>query len=551
MKATQFCRNRYFYGMSYQYIQKTFICLALLSLTKQPVTAQNPATDVQHYRFALTLSDTEDMITGTADVQVKLQPNAACTLNLANINAVTGKGMVVSRLTQNGRPVSFTHASNLLIFSRMEKYADMEDASFSISYKGIPADGLIISKSTHNKRTFFGDNWPDRARHWLPCHDVPSDKASVEFIVTAPAHYTVVSNGIKQEETLLNDGNKLTHWKEEVPLPTKVMVIGAADFAVGDAGLAAGGIPVSSYVYAEEKEAGFYDYAQAKDVLEFFIRYIGPYPYKKLANIQSKTIFGGMENASAIFYFEQSVTGKRRIEDLLAHEIVHQWFGNMVTEKSYNHLWLSEGFATYLTNVYIEQHYGPDSLARRMQGERNRVIEFAQTSRQPIVDTTRNYMSLLNANSYQKGGWVLHMLRRTIGDTAFHKTIREYYRLYAGRNADTDDFRAVAEAVSGKKLASFFRQWLLQPGLPLLATAWKYDKAKKQVLITIQQKQPALFTFSIETGITAGKSYTVQSHAISKRSTTIALKVKGEPAALKFDPNTNLLWSLYVPEPVN
>ena len=131
-----------------------------------------------------------------------------------------------------------------------------DTAEVIINYRGIPADGLIISKNKFGKRTFFSDNWPNRAHNWIPCNDNPADKATVEFLVVAPSHYQVISNGIQIEESSFGDNNKETHWKEDVPLPTKVMAIGAADFAVnyvGDVNC----IPVSSWVFPEDRNDGF------------------------------------------------------------------------------------------------------------------------------------------------------------------------------------------------------------------------------------------------------------------------------------------------------
>ena len=132
------------------------------------------------------------------------------------------------------------------------------------------------------------------------------------------------------------------------------MVIGVADFAVNLSGTINECIPVYSWVYPEDRDKGFYDYAQAAEILPWFIKNVGPYAYKKLANVQSKTRFGGLENANTIFYSEHSVNGNRQSESLMVHEIAHQWFGNYATEKSFAHLWLSEGFATYMTILYME-----------------------------------------------------------------------------------------------------------------------------------------------------------------------------------------------------
>ncbi|HEX4875252.1 MAG TPA: M1 family metallopeptidase, partial [Chitinophagaceae bacterium] len=436
---------------------------------------------------------------------------------------------------------NFEHSHDKIILTGDFKSGDT--ISVAVVYKGVPEDGLIISKNKFGKRTFFADNWPNRAHHWIPCVDDPADKATVEFFVFAPDHYKVIANGMLIQETPVKNNMKLTQWKEEVPLPTKVMVIGVADFAVNLSGMANGCIPVTSWVYPENIE-GFRDYAIAKDILQWFINYIGPYAYPKLANVQSKTIYGGMENAGAIFYAEHTVNGQRSEERLFAHEIVHQWFGNMATEKSFAHLWLSEGFATYLTHVYLESKYGTDSLNRRMLEDREQVLDFVKYARRPVVDSTSDYMSLLNANSYQKGSWVLHMLRRQLGDSVFHKSIRDYYAQFAGKNADTRDLQRVFEKNSGKNLERFFQQWLHTAINPQLEISWKYMPGNQKVEITISQLQAsAPFEFPLELSINLGKGRPkAEKLYISKKKETFVLNTGQVVTGILPDPNTSLLF---------
>ncbi len=522
-------------------IKTTAVSILLLFALSSVHAQNNTAIDVQHYNFQLQLSDHSDTIKATAIIDLKIiKRTAAISFDLATINA-EGKGMQVLNVHVADKDISFVHSHDKLLINLPVALKAGDQQNVVINYQGIPSDGLIIGKSIYNKRTFFGDNWPDRARYWLPCNDIPSDKASLEFVVTAPKHYSVVSNGIQTEERFVNDSTKLTHWKEDTPLPTKVMVIGAADFAVSDAAYA-GNIPVTSWVYIEDREKGFYDYAKAKDILQYFSNYIGPYGYKKLANVQSKTIFGGMENAGAIFYYEKSVTGEGKIEDLLAHEIAHQWFGDMVTETNFKHVWLSEGFATYFTDIYLESKYGKDSLNHRLANERDRVIDFDTRSATAIVDTSSNYMELLNPNSYQKGAWVLHMLRNNVGDAVFQKMIREYYKKFAGKNAASGDFIATAENISHKNLKPFFKQWLQQPGLPVLSIKWEYHPAKKNVVIIIEQKQKELFNFPIELLIQTAHGKMMKTITAGKRSTVISILSEETVTAIIPDPNYKLLW---------
>ncbi len=517
-------------------MRRTLTLLLFFCLRGLPGLGQ--AIDVQHYKYDIELTDASDAITGKATIRIMfLAASSQLLLQLASLDGE--KGMIAFAVTEGGKQLQVRHQNNELLIYLLQPAKSGEVRSFEISYMGVPDDGLIISKNKFGDRTFFADNWPNRAHQWLPCNDVPGDKASVEFIVTAPAVYRVISNGLLVAEKTIDGGRKRTHWKEELLIPTKVMVIGAARFAVRQID-SAYSVPVTAWVYPQDSAKGFYDYALADDMLRFFETYIGPYPYKKLANVQSTTRFGGMENASAIFYGEKTVTGTRSSEALLAHEIAHQWFGNTATEKSFSHLWLSEGFATYLTNMYIEHRHGRDSFVRRLQTEREQVKDFAQRWPQPVVDSISGYMDLLNANSYQKGGWVLHMLRMETGDSVFKKIIQDYYRRYRWANADTRDFQKVAEAVSGKDLGIFFTQWLYRPGIPQLDVQTKLEKSS--VRVTVNQTGP-LFSFPLEIEVLRSEGGSqIHTIAVSQKETVFLMDVPGAKKIV-IDPQTKLLFA--------
>jgi aminopeptidase N len=508
-------------------------------------SAQKPGADIDvlHYRFNVELSDSTDDISGRAVIRFKtLREITSTTFDLIKLNAQR-KGMTVTGVLSNNQPISYTHDKDLLKITLPQKTAANTESEVEIVYHGVPADGLIIANNKYKHRGFFADHWPDRARHWLPCVDHPADKASVEFIITAPEHFQVVANGIQVEETSGLNGKKLTHYKETTPLPSKVMVIGVADFAVQLAGTV-DCIPVYSWIYPEDKEKGFYDYGQATEILPFFIKNVGPYGYKKLANVQSKTRFGGLENAGAIFYYEGSVTGTRRTEPLLAHEIAHQWFGNMATEKEWAHVWLSEGFATYMAHLYLENVYGRDTMVSMLKKDRQQIIAFSKTNNRPVVDSSvTDIMQLLNANSYQKGGWILHMLRTQLGDSAFWRSIRTYYARYAGKNASTEDLQKVFEEISGSDLGPFFRQWLYTPGQPQLELSWKYDATKKVATLTLTQMQATPFQFPLEIQVHGGAEDGVitKSLPVKEKITTINIPLLEKPSRILLDPNVKLL----------
>jgi aminopeptidase N len=232
----------------------------------------------------------------------------------------------------------------------------------------------------------------------------------------------------------------------------------------------------------------------------------------------------------------------------MAHEIAHQWFGDAASEKNFSHVWLSEGFATYMTNVYLEHKYGIDTLKKRLQADRNTVLDFEKSRKTAVVDTTvhDNYMVLLNANSYQKGGWILHMLRRKLGDTAYWKGIRSYYAKYENGNANTNDLRTELEKASGQSLEQFFKQWLYSPGTPHLNIYYSYNTAKNKVDLTITQNQAALFNFPLEISV-GGETHTV---TVKDKVTHVQFVVKQSTGQLVVDPNVNLLAGFKVKEQI-
>jgi aminopeptidase N len=517
-------------------MQKRWLLLLLLF----PVLLQAQEVDVLHYHFSINLTDESDSVSGRAEIRLVNRTGGPVQLDLIQ-PAPEGTGMRVLKVESGDytAPYPFSQENNKLVLPVI-KGIPGDTLLFRVFYKGVPKDGLIISKNKFGERTFFADNWPNRARHWIPCADRPDDKASVAFTVSAPSHYQVVSNGIKTEEK--NSGAQtITTWQEDKPLPTKVMVIGAARFAVKTFADSPPQVPVSGWVYPQDSTKGFYDYGLAPQILRFFSQYVAPFAFSKLANVQSTTIFGGMENASAIFYAENSVTGDRSSESLLAHEIAHQWFGDAASEKSFRHVWLSEGFATYLTHLHFEQKYGQEELRKRLKNDREEIIDFARKNNRPVVDSGDNLMALLNVNSYQKGGWVLHMLRKEVGDSTFQKIIQTYYHQYTGSNADTKDFQQVAKTVSGKDLNWFFEQWLYRPGVPKLHLTAKQEKGK--VLVHVIQRGtsyqlPLALVFTTKGG-------TERRHkiSVSKAEEVFELQAPSlRPVDVLLDPDTELLF---------
>ena len=516
-----------------------FLLLSLFSVSHSQVRN----IDVVQYSFRIEVLDRSDSIYGKAGIRfILLTDSSSVSIDLRQRSGRVG--FTVAGVTVGNRAVAFKQKNDQVITNLKGLAKKGSTVDMEITYSGIPADGLIISKNKFGKRTFFSDNWPNRAHEWIPCVDNPADKSPVEFTVISPDHYQVISNGVLVSRTALEPKRVISTWKEVVPLPTKIMVVGIAEFATQQSGVV-DSIPVSTWVFPENRDKGFKVYSIAPSILRWLIDYIGPFSYKKLAHVQSRTIFGGMENAGAIFYDETMVDGHgEKNESLIAHETAHQFFGDMVTEKNFADLWLSEGFATYFSLLYLESKYGSDSVATALQADRERIIDYSHEKKTPVIDSSRAYMQLLGINSYEKGAWVLHMLRRSLGDSLFRKSIREYYRAYAGKNANTGDLRAIFEQVSGRSLDSFFHQWLFQTGQPDLQIRWRYNESSSNITIDIEQLQKADFTFPIEFMIgTIDHKKEIVRLDVTSRNQTFTLPVTSVPVELTADPNVSLLFS--------
>ena len=374
--------------------------------------------------------------------------------------------------------------------------------------------------------------------------DHPYDKATSEFVVTAPDHYQVVSNGLKVEETNLGNGNRLTHWKQSVPIASWLYVMGVAEFAMQHV-KDFEGKAIETWVYRQDRDAGFYDFAEpTKKALAYYSDYIGPFSYEKLANIQSNSVSGGMEAASAILYSEGSVVGDRneRWRNVVIHEIAHQWFGNAVTEHDWDDVWLSEGFATYFTSLFVGHEYGHDEFMKQMATSKQRVDAFHKDNLEYTIihDNLSDMSKVTTSQTYHKGSWVLHMLRGIMGTDDFWKGIRIYYAQYKDLNATTADFRRIMEETSGLDLELFFDQWLYKPGSLKIAGNWEYDGSSKELKLTLKQvqKDSGLFTMPLQVAIyqVNKDKPIIETVTLDKETKSFSISVDFDPANVVLDP---------------
>ena len=495
--------------------------------------------DALQYRIRLSVADAGEEIRAETEVVFAVRAE-----NVREV-ALDFPGLNIDGVTEQGRPAQFRRDGGRLRVALSTPYKPGDLVSVAVKYHGAPADGLYFKRNKFGDRTVFADNWPDRARHWFPSVDHPYDKARVEFFIDAPARYDVVANGELVETTSRQDGTRLTHWRTSVPVPVYCMVFGATEFAVVKAG-SSGGVNLWHYLYPRDRERGLADHGRALRMLEFYTGLVGPYPYEKLALVQSSTRFGGMENSSNIFFDEHSYDGTGKLEGTVAHEIAHQWFGDSVTESDWHHLWLSEGFATYFGALFYERADGRERFLRIMLDNREKYMSDAESVARPVHDPqVKDLFKLLNRNNYQKGAWVLHMLRRVVGDEKFFEGVRDYYRTHRDGNALTEDFRRVMELHSGQRLDWFFRQWIYEPGFPAYDAAWSWDESLKRLRLRVRQTQAgAAFRMPLDVEFKQGGVARREVVEVSGREQSFDFKLERSPDSVNIDPDEWVLKTL-------
>jgi len=506
-----------------------------------------------HYNISITLDDRLTQITSArADIQIA----ALETLSVVDLDF---GDLTTDSVSVNGKSASFTHRNGKLDVKLAENVSAGTKFTVSVVYHGKPRDGLILMADKDGKPSAIGDNWPDRVHYWIPCLDHPSAKASVTFQITAPSTNLVVANGRLENTTTNGNSTKTWTYIEGVPIPPYCMIIGVGDFAKLDAPQPTL-TPLTYYVAHSDSSYALQGFAPASPALQLFSQTVAPYPYEKLALIIGATRFGGMENSSAIVFTPTLFSIKTEaklsaafgipsgIESVVAHEIAHQWFGDSVTESTWADLWLSEGFATYFAGLFIQKYDGKQAFDAYMKDAAQAAFNYEKKTLTPIHDRqTEKLFDLLNPNNYQKGAWVLHMLRSRLGDEVFFRAIRTYYEKHKEGIANTEDLREAFEQVSGNQLRSFFARWVYGSGHPQYQISWKWLPRLKSVKISVNQVQSGeAFLDGVPIVITTGHGANTINLTPSSKNYVQFVRSSQKPRLVEVDPKNTLLKEVVV-----
>ncbi len=502
---------------------------------------ENPI-DVLHYDLDLVVEPSSATIRGKAQLTIRmLQSNTASFyLDLVDLS--------VDSVLFNRLKIDFQRKNQQIIISEV---SPLDTVVVDVFYHGHPAnDGF--------GGFFFGDrtiwtvgeglytNPPSTFRFWVPSHDVPSDKATLDMKVTIPQPLQVVSNGLLVSTTENSaDGTVTYDWQESHPIATYLIAISIdkyAEFSEQYISVSGDTIPLQFYVYPEDLQRAQEDWKDTGKMIAFFERKFVPFPFEKYGMVQVP-MRGAMEHQSMTSYASSLITGDHRYDYIIAHELAHQWWGDLVTLSDWRNIWLNEGFATYCEALYFESQ-GDDS-ARQQYMQNLQTIYFKEVAKLgnfPIYDPKY----LWGGTVYQKGAWILNMLRWNVGDSFFFQSLRTYANQFAYSNASTDDLKNIFEQVSGQNLTWFFDQWVYGQGFPELNIGWemtRIDTHEYKIDMNIRQKQNSAepFYLPMEIEIQTASGNVLDTVVVKNQEDDFQITVNDLPRELVIDPNHWLL----------
>ncbi|MFO0870266.1 MAG: M1 family metallopeptidase, partial [Pirellulales bacterium] len=409
-------------------------------------------------------------------------------------------------------------------------------------------------------RMMWTQSEPEYARHWFPCLDTTADRITSETVVTAAAPLFVLSNGALRKRTDNPDGTRTWHWVQEKSHVPYLLSVVVGDFEAFEQSW--DGIPITSYVPRGQLALAPPTFERTPAMMAFFSQKIGyRYPWPKYAQIcVDEYSWGGMEHTSATTLNLQTLHDEQAhldisSDNLVAHELAHQWWGDVVTCKDWGELWLNESFATYFATLWTEQDLGWDEAAWQRRAEARSYLAEDKSVRRPIVSYRYQDPNVMfDAHSYPKGGRVLHQLRYELGDEMFWRALQRYIQINQHRVVETSDLRTAIEEATGQGLQWFFDQWIYRGGHPEFDVSWQWDEATRMVRIVVRQTQKVdemtpLFRASVELELATGANSTLRRVQVSQAEETFHFPAEQRPTRVCFDPRDWLLKTVKAAKP--
>lgn len=506
--------------------------------------------DAKHYRIALTFDLDKKYFEG--ENRITLTPLRddfkECLLD--------AEELVVTAVTNSeNMPLQFTQTDKLIIVHLSKAYEYGETVTFTVKYHATdPKVGLFFDEESPTNPIMVSTvSWPDRARHWFPSYDFPHDKVTNEMIITVKNKYKVLSNGklvsVKEDK---KNGTKTYHWSQELPHSTYLFMLAIGPFAVIEDSL--GSLPVTYWVYEKDVEDAKWIFKKTPHMIDYFNRLFGyEYPWAQYAQVTSPRMGGGAENTAATVLGQGVIHDKRAEQDfswerIIAHEVAHQWWGDLITLRTWSQTWLNESFGTYSDYLYTRHDKGEDEGAYDLLRKKNRYLQEAHTRyiRPVVFDRYNRPEDNFDSHTYPKGAAVLHMLRFVMGDKPFFRTLKHFLHKHEFQAVDTHDFMTAIKDVTGQNLDWFFEQFIFKPGHPFFKISYTWDEQSQKIKLKVVQTQDTsqgipIYTIPVIIGITTPEKKISEKVWIKHKEQAFEFPVDKKPLLVRFDEGNYLL----------
>lgn len=531
--------------------------------------APDRPADVRHVKLDIALDFEQETVSGTIFTTFSALYEEVKTIIFDAIE------LHIDRVEIAGGPeLAYSSTDKKLSVTLDRPYHHGEEFTIAITYHARPRTGLHFMKPAPEDPTRPVHAWtfgqPKYHRYWFPCHDDPNDRATTEIIVTVPAQFLTVSNG-NLLEVIDHGATKTHHWRHDIPHAAYLISLVVGDFAVIEDNY--NGKPVRYYIRHDRKDDAPLYMGKTPAMMRFFSEYTGvEYPYDNYDQTIVEIYTGAMEHTTATTHSFALVPDQRAALDMdmvpvVAHELAHQWFGDLVTCRDWPNGWLNEGFATYFEEMWCEHDLGSDEFKQSMLDTKNGYLHEDSLYRRPIVYHTYHDtgFELFDGHMYNKGGWVLHMLRHQLGDTMFRRAIKTYLERYREKEVITADLERTLEEVTGRSMARFFQQWVYSGGYPAFEVSHSWDNEHKLLKLKIKQTQTIndltpCFVTPVDLALTIPTSDEAAKDAQTTETRTLKMRVvvgeegqaeqsfyfplEREPLMIRIDPDGWLLKTL-------
>ncbi len=509
--------------------------------------------DLQHSKIALRFDLEQKKVLGEVTHSLSILRDGTTRI------VFDSAGLTIQKVTINKTAAKFETAAEKLSIPLAAEAKAGDKFEITIRYEGKPTKGMyfILPDKDYPDRPsqIWTQGESEDTRYYLPTYDYPNDRLTTETLLTVPASWITVSNGKLISVSDAGQGLKTWYWKESVPSSTYLITVVAGEFdEVKDTWH---GIPVTYYAPKGRGDRLPINYGRTPAMMELFSKKFGvDYPWEKYAQVMvDDFVAGGMENSSATTNNSSSLVHPKLApeyftgeDDLISHELGHQWFGDLVTCKDWGNVWLNEGFATFLETIWTESHFGKDQADYERWNNAKEWIESNNLWNKPIVRHDFDDSSEFDENAYNKGGWVLYMLRHQMGEEAFYRGIKHYLEVNRGKNVVTADLGKAIEEASHTNVDQFFSQWLYGAGAPKFDLSYTHDGEKHQVVLNVKQTQKVegrvgLFRVPVEVEITTGSGPKLYNVTVVKEKQTFSLPAESAPLMVLFDKGGHILKS--------